>query len=292
MISVIVPVYNTAPSSLLRAKKSLDAQTAIDFEVLWVDDGSREETASFLSRFSSKQHRVIRQENRGVYEARWRGLSEARGEWIFFLDADDYLEPDAFARLERARKEKDADLVIASFFEEKEGGTPRPYPFRGRSETLSRERFAKRFFTGIKIRGFVWGKLYRAELLRAAASFMYPKRLFEDACIAFLTGVSAKRIAYLSAPLYHYVVGNASSLTGEPNPRRLEDHLYAFARLKEWMVGEGEEALLSSFRGKAFILKRNLSFDRRLSVRAGLGKSEAKRLYREGVQALFGNEMA
>ena len=80
VISVIVPVFNTAKEKLLRAKLSLDRQDETDFEVVWYDDGSKEETAATLDAFASERHRVYHRPNRGQSEARYQGFLLSRGD--------------------------------------------------------------------------------------------------------------------------------------------------------------------------------------------------------------------
>ena len=111
-ISVIVPCYN-AERWLPECIASLRGQTMEDFEALLVDDGSRDGTAGLLAGAAraDARLRVLRQENRGVSAARNRALGQARGEWLFFLDADDVLPCDALETLLSAAAE-DCDLVV------------------------------------------------------------------------------------------------------------------------------------------------------------------------------------
>lgn len=93
MISLIIAVYNTPIKDLQRCFESIQHQTYRDFEVIVVDDGSKDEVASFMDRFSAEDPRfhVHHIENGGVSRARNIGLSYARGEYISFCDADDEL---------------------------------------------------------------------------------------------------------------------------------------------------------------------------------------------------------
>ncbi len=96
-ISIIVPVYNVE-QYLPRCLDSILAQTFIDFEVLLVDDGSKDRSGAICNEYAAKDHRirVFHQPNGGVSFARNVGLDNARGEWITFSDSDDELLPDAF----------------------------------------------------------------------------------------------------------------------------------------------------------------------------------------------------
>ena len=96
VISIIVPVYNVAPF-LSRCLDSLVGQTYENLEIICVDDGSTDGSAAILDACAAKDSRikVIHQENAGVSVARNRGLDAATGEFVTFVDADDWLEPDA-----------------------------------------------------------------------------------------------------------------------------------------------------------------------------------------------------
>jgi hypothetical protein len=108
-VSVITPAYNVA-GFVGSAIGSLCAQTHEDWSMIVVDDGSTDATAAAVQAWSDPRVRLIRQENAGVSAARNRGLAEMRGDAALFLDADDWLAPDALARLVRALR---ADVVAA-----------------------------------------------------------------------------------------------------------------------------------------------------------------------------------
>ena len=99
-ISVIVPAYNIGPY-LGRSLDSLLAQTHPNLEIIVVDDGSSDNTAEVMREYAGKSQkiRVIFKENGGVTSARLRGVGESSGDWIAFMDGDDYVEPQMYARL-------------------------------------------------------------------------------------------------------------------------------------------------------------------------------------------------
>lgn len=99
-ISVVVPAYNVA-RWLPRTMDSLLAQTHPCLEIIVVDDGSKDDTAAVMGEYTEKYPniRYIQKENGGVTSARLRGVSEAAGAWVAFMDGDDYVEPQMYARL-------------------------------------------------------------------------------------------------------------------------------------------------------------------------------------------------
>lgn len=111
-ISFIVPVYNME-RLLPRALRSLRAQTLTDFEAILINDGSKDGSAALCAQAAAEdaRFRFIDQPNGGVATARNAGLDAARGEYIFFLDPDDWVEPDAAEVLYHAARNADADCV-------------------------------------------------------------------------------------------------------------------------------------------------------------------------------------
>ena len=111
-ISFIVPVYNME-RLLPRALRSLRAQTLTDFEAILINDGSKDGSAALCAQAAAEdaRFRFIDQPNGGVAAARNAGLDAARGEYVFFLDPDDWVEPDAAEVLYHAARNADADCV-------------------------------------------------------------------------------------------------------------------------------------------------------------------------------------
>lgn len=132
-VSIITPAYNVAPY-VGAAIESVIAQTHPDWSLTVIDDGSTDETAPVLTRFTDPRIRVLRQANAGVSAARNRGLAETRGDAVLFLDADDWLAPDALARLVAALAPASAVAAYGAFcFVTEDGATvvhrkPGPFP--------------------------------------------------------------------------------------------------------------------------------------------------------------------
>lgn len=113
-VSIIIPCYNVEQKLLQRCLSSIKGQTFTDYEVIVVDDGSDLAHREFLQRAENeyKQLRIFRQENQGVSAARNNGLKNAQGEYIAFVDADDYLAPVYLEEAISAAEDNNADLVI------------------------------------------------------------------------------------------------------------------------------------------------------------------------------------
>src|SRR5690554_2682260 len=111
-VSIIIPVYNKAPY-LDSCISSVINQTYKNLEIIIIDDGSTDNSLEICENYRKKDERIqlISQENQGVSVARNKGIQKASGEWIYFLDADDYLELDAFEILVKKSHYLDVDLI-------------------------------------------------------------------------------------------------------------------------------------------------------------------------------------
>ncbi|MBQ6372862.1 MAG: glycosyltransferase family 2 protein [Clostridia bacterium] len=196
MISVIVPVFNVEPY-LSRCLDSLLAQDLRDIEIIVVDDGSTDGSPAICDAYRDcdARIRVFHTQNRGLSAARNLGIGNARGEWVMFVDSDDWVEPGFCQTPYRAAVESGADLVIFGFTVFKEDGRIDTKGFR--MEAPVPPQAAVEF--GINA---AWNKLYRRALFDG---IRYPEgRLFEDALTTYRLVYRAHRIAALDAPLYNY----------------------------------------------------------------------------------------
>ena len=118
IISIIVPVYNTE-EYLDKCILSIMAQTYADFELLLIDDGSTDSSGSICDKYAAQDSRVrvFHKENGGVSRARNLGIDNSKGDYLLFLDSDDWLASDTFEILHRTLEREDADCVIFGFYQ-------------------------------------------------------------------------------------------------------------------------------------------------------------------------------
>lgn len=119
MISVIVPVYNVEPY-VEKCLDSILAQTYSDLEVLVIDDGSTDGCGEISDRYAEQDHRiqVFHTENHGLSAARNIGLDHVNGQYIGFVDSDDWIDPDMYEELHNIIQKTDADIVTCRFYQE------------------------------------------------------------------------------------------------------------------------------------------------------------------------------
>ena len=121
-ISVIIPVYN-ASEHLAECLESLLKQTYAAFEAICINDGSKDDSLEILTSYQNKDSRIriINQENQGTAKAREKGIKEAHGEWIAYLDADDYVTADYLQKLYACAQKENADAVFCYYYEDRRG---------------------------------------------------------------------------------------------------------------------------------------------------------------------------
>lgn len=204
LISVIVPVYN-GQAYLDRCVQSILGQTYEKLEVLLIDGGSTDHTAALCRRYCQTDQRVRflqESENRGVSYSRNHGLREARGEYLTFVDADDWLLPDCMERLVRDLQETGAQIAGCSFMSCREESDA-----AGHGQSVIRrvvipgERFLQEGILRRDTR--CWSKLYRAESIRGCL-FREDYAIGEDMLFVWETSKRASLISSSSYEGYCY----------------------------------------------------------------------------------------
>lgn len=201
-VSVIIPIYNV--EKYLRAcVDSVIGQTYRDLQIILVDDGSTDSSAQICDEYPLKDKRIIvlHKENGGLSDARNAGLPLASGDFIFYLDSDDYLEHNAIDSLVQMQNQTDADIVLGNFF----------YTFSDheyaakvwyQSDTVLENKRAMAALIDGRIETFAWGKLIRSEI---AHRYLFPKgKVFEDHYWTHFVFGDAERVALITQPLVHY----------------------------------------------------------------------------------------
>ena len=200
-ISVIVPVYN-AENYLNRCIESVLTQTYTDWQMVLVDDGSEDESLKVCQKYADLDNRirVIHQENAGPGIARNTGIAAANGDYIVFIDSDDYIEKDYFQLL----SEHDEDVVFINVRDVDEDGRVIKEDFMARNKNLSIETILRRQMTG-KIDWVGVRKALKINILRDNNIKYTKHRIGEEALYSFQVLWYAKSVAFIDKPLYNYV---------------------------------------------------------------------------------------
>ena len=224
-ISVIIPAYNIAPW-LGRCLDSVLVQTHRELEIIVVNDGSTDDTAAVADSYAEKDSRVkvIHRANSGVTSARLRGVAEASGEWIGFVDGDDYIEPDMYARLLQNALDTGADISHCGYRMIVPSGRVDYYYNTGRIIEQDCATGLRDLIEGDMVEPGIWNKLYRKALFTEMSEKMDATiRINEDLLMNFHLFSAAKEAIFEDFCPYHYIVRSGSAANSPLNEHKLMD---------------------------------------------------------------------
>lgn len=231
-ISVILPVFNSE-NTLTRCLDSLLAQTYPNFEVLVIDDGSDDSSRQIVSSYANKDNRIkiYYKENKGVSSARNDALDLALGEFITFLDADDWLEEDALQYMINLQERTSADLVVASYHRTSKLSSKVSTSKNVKEQLLEQDEYVKKFLKieSQSIEYYPWNKLYKASILKSIR-FVAELRIAEDVPFVFEYILYSKIIAISDKITYNYY-NNPKSVTATFTDKKFDVY-------KAWAVVE------------------------------------------------------
>lgn len=242
MISVIVPVYNVE-KYLRQCLESLTAQTLENMEIVVVDDGSPDVCPAICDEYAARDARVkvLHKENGGLLSARKAGVAASRGDYIGFVDGDDWVEPDTFLNMYKAVCEHSPDMVLSDFLcdygdciEPSDQCFEEGFYDRARLES---EIFPKMLFDGRFYRFGVnpncWSKLVKRELIEKNLSPVDERiRMGEDAAFIYPCMLDSQSITCVKTPTYHYRI-TEQSMSNAYDERLKDIILLPYKRLKE-----------------------------------------------------------
>lgn len=237
LISIIVPVYNVE-KYLSKCVDSLLNQTYKNTEILLVDDSSTDNSGYLCDQYAitDKRITVIHKENGGLSDARNAGLDRFKGEYVTFVDSDDYLALDCVETLYQNLIEFRSDFSITNliFHEETTGKKWRPYRFRHEKGVLDKESLLNTIFYFDQTNTSACGKLYRRGLF---TDIRYPKgKNYEDLATIYHIVDICNRVSYINREMYYYTQTPNSIIRGRFNLKKLDllevlDEMIAFIKV-------------------------------------------------------------
>lgn len=243
--SVIIPVYNVE-KYINRCLKSILSQHYNDLEIIVIDNGSTDRSGSICDIYANEyaNFSVYHIENHGVGSARNFGLSKARGEFIYFVDSDDYLVGNLFAEFED-KLTPDLDLLVFSYYNSFEqemtekNRTKKILPYNGSYDKYDFSKIFKDLFLSDMLYT-VWNKIYRREFLLENNLSFEQYELGEDVRFNLNAYRNVNKV-YLSQDSYYvYVIGRKGSAMSSYNPKRLQYQLQELelvdSLLKDWNI--------------------------------------------------------
>lgn len=234
MISVIVPVYN-AEKWLRRCLDSLIRQTMFyKLEVILIDDGSVDSSPHIIDEYVSQysSFKALHIENQGVSNARNQGINIATGEYLAFVDADDYIDNDYFETL-LSRNADEADIICSGFIAEYlEHSVNRCVE---KQYKLNQEQAIEEFLKGSLIDSNIWNKLFKKSKIKGVY-FDSRLRIAEDKYFLFQCLKRVHNVQVLDSCKYHYIMNETSACHEAFSPKKLDSLIVAELISKE--IGE------------------------------------------------------
>lgn len=219
LVSVIVPVFN-AQTHLRHCLDSLLGQSHSELEVIAVDDGSTDGSANILQEFARKDARVrvLTQPNRGVSAARNVGLDEANGDYVSFVDADDWLEPNTYEYLLKELLKVGAEVLAFDYFVDSGEESQARRDLSGFEGALDRRSSVEAVLSGPN--RFLWTRIFKRSVLDSLR-LREDLHWGEDTVFVVEALMCADVCGMVSTPLYHYVQSPESATRSRFNTKRL-----------------------------------------------------------------------
>lgn len=207
LVSIIIPVYNVQ-EYIEKCLDSVIKQTYINTEIIIIDDGSTDMSGIICDRFADnnkdKRIKVIHQDTGGVSKARNKGLDKAEGEYVVFVDSDDYIESNYIKMLYKGIKQYDVDLSICAMNRLQSDGTLRCIA-EGNNLSLSQEQITEQVLCNNNIGGYLWNKLYKLSIIKEHnISFDNDISIGEDMVFIAEYSLYCRGAVYINQPLYIY----------------------------------------------------------------------------------------
>jgi glycosyltransferase involved in cell wall biosynthesis len=218
---------------------SLEEQTFRSFEIIAVNDGSTDGSLEILHHFESKYSNltVIDQSNAGMSQARNAGMALAKGEFLSFVDSDDYVAPTFLEELYDACVDLNADISCCYYYYHFiDNDFLFEYPFRCKG-VFNRAKAMNKLLRDVQIQSLVWNKLYRRRLF-TDYGITFPDMCFEDMATANKIFANADRVAVLDRPLYYYNQHSMSTLA-TMNANKINDFMRAIAMVRTSLEKNG-----------------------------------------------------
>lgn len=212
-VSIIVPVYNVK-NQLIRCLNSISEQTYKNFECVLIDDGSTDGSGELCDLYAQKDKRfiAIHQKNAGLSVARNNAMNIAVGEYVSFIDSDDYVLPSYLEKMVSVLENNDCDIVKCDYFKgaiEADHADPKVDVFSGR-------KFTEMLLTD-QIGSQLWQYIYKRELWEGIIS--PAGRYAQDMMILHIVTDRAQKVAVLSQKLYFYYIDRGNSTSNSPGKK-------------------------------------------------------------------------
>jgi glycosyltransferase involved in cell wall biosynthesis len=216
LISIVLPVFNVE-KYIEKSIQSVLNQTYSNFELLVVDDGSNDKSIEIAKSFKDNRISIYHKENGGISDARNFGILKATGEYLYFLDSDDWIEPDLIEVCIKAINKENSDYLIFGYrldSEDFNGNLIETTEIKHESVVFNKEHNDIYFDTHtIGLLGYVWNKFYKVSFIRDnQLNFDSEVSLFEDLLFNSRVYEASDKMVFIEDVLYHYINRPSTSL--------------------------------------------------------------------------------
>jgi len=223
LLTVVIPVYNVE-KYLKRCIDSILIQEWKNYDILLVDDGSTDNSPQICEDYAKAYDiiSVIHKENGGLSEARNTGISNAEGEYVYFLDSDDWIEPNTFSDLAEVIESDQYDIIsfnpefVKSEHDIIKSDSKRTKRLTGKEALI--DMFSYGFITG-----FATDKIYRKALFTKNTIQFPVGKYYEDLGTNYKLFLAAKKVYATNQKYYHYLIDNPDAITQSWNEKKLRD---------------------------------------------------------------------
>ena len=230
-ISVIVPVYGVE-NYIKKCIDSLVNQTFKDFEILVVNDGTKDKSIDIIKEnFDDKRIKILDKKNGGLSDARNYALPYAKGEYVLYVDSDDYVHPEILEKMYKRAITDKSDIVLSLAYKDEDGViTPLETPYNEDLETKIRY---------ILNRPSAWSKLVKKEIMEKKELAFLKGKIYEDLATMPALCLYTDKISFMDDYLYYYLIRDGSIMNQKVYKKNMEDifdsldHLYSLFKLNK-----------------------------------------------------------
>lgn len=236
LISIIVPIYKVE-NYIHKCIDSLVNQTYKNIEIILVDDGSPDNCGKICDKYANRDERikVIHKENGGLSAARNDGMDICRGEYIMFVDSDDYISYSFCEDLMNAIVENDADIAICNVNRFVESEPVKEDKIELETKVYNSKETIYNLISVGDYYDCAWGKIYSRKILEGI--YFPVGRIYEDSATTYKLYYKASKVAVLNAKHYYYLTKRADSIVGTTYTKKKQnDNYLAINERNEYLV--------------------------------------------------------
>ena len=286
VVSVIMPVFRNRDT----LERALDSFLNQDFseptELIMGIDDSGDGSLAFAKEYAEKYPEQIKVHTEpyrmGQALSRWKAILDSKGDYIYFMDADDRLRKDCLSTLVKTMRNTGADCVNCSFYQIDEKEKEKAF-FSSSSAAYNKKEAITAFLWDISFRGFLWTKMWKREIIEKRPLLLLSdhKDMFEDVafCLSMLS--YCEKIVCIKDPLYYYYKNVPTSAMSVHRTDRAERHLWVFALIRSFLEKNEDKSLVEAFKKTTFRSYLSLLFDLSLDKKYGATKIYLKNVKTE-----------